>query len=319
MKLSNLNDIKSKIEKYKISFSDIKKIVNAIKTNNGTIRIVGGMVRDLLLRENKSTEIDLVTNLDPPKIIESFKKNNIEYITVGLKYGCITAKINGQLVEVTSLRKDVENNGRWPVVEFTDDWKLDAKRRDFTINSIYLDFDGNIYDPENGIIDLKKKKIIFIGNPVKRVKEDYLRILRFLRFTFLYSKKFHKESFEVCVKYKKYLGKLSFERRIKETSKLIILKNFEKNFAILDKYSFFEEIFETSIYKKNILEYFKIERRLKLICKIRRIKFLLKKKKSKIFDVFSKKEIKRVQMFFSINDYSFKSLKKKYTTTDEII
>ena len=179
MKLNNITDIKSKIENYKISFSDIKKIVNAIKINKGNIRIVGGMVRDLLLKQNKSSEIDLVTNLDPSEIIDAFKKSNIEYITVGLKYGCITAKINGKLIEITSLRKDVENDGRWPVVEYTKDWKLDAKRRDFTINSIYIDFNGNIYDSENGIKDLKNKKIIFIGNPVKRIKEDYLRILRF--------------------------------------------------------------------------------------------------------------------------------------------
>ncbi len=310
MKL-NKSDIKCKIEKYKISFSEIKKIVDAIKINKGNTRIVGGMVRDLLLKQNKSAEIDLVTNLDPSEIIDSFKKCNIEYTTVGMKYGCITAKINGKLVEITSLRKDVENDGRWPVVEYTNDWKLDAKRRDFTINSIYLDFNGNIYDSENGIKDLKNKKIIFIGNPVKRIKEDYLRILRFFRFTFLYSKKIHKESFDACVKYKKYLPKLSLERRFKETSKLIILKNFEDNFFVLDKYSFFEEIFETSINKKNILEFFKIERKLKQICQIRRLKFLLKKKKTRFFDVFSKKEIKRVQMFFSITDYGFSSLKKK--------
>ena len=311
MKLNNITDIKSKIENYKISFSDIKKVVNAIKINRGNIRIVGGMVRDLLLKQNKSSEIDLVTNLDPSEIIDAFKKSNIEYITVGLKYGCITAKINGKLIEITSLRKDVENDGRWPVVEYTKDWKLDAKRRDFTINSIYIDFNGNIYDSENGIKDLKNKKIIFIGNPVKRIKEDYLRILRFFRFTFLYSKKFHKESFNACIKYKKYLRKLSFERRFNETSKLIMLKNFEDNFSVLDKYSFFEEIFETSINKKNVYEFFKIERKLKKICQIRRIKFLLKKKKTKFFDVFSKKEIKRVQMFFSITDYCFSSLKKK--------
>ena len=250
------------------------------------------------LKQNKSSGVDLVTNLDPSEIIDAFKKSNIEYITVGLKYGCITAKINGKLIEITSLRKDVENDGRWPEVEYTNDWKLDAKRRDFTINSIYIDFNGNIYDSEKEKKDLKNKKIIFIGNPVKRIKEDYLRILRFFRFTFLYSKKFHKESFDACVKYKKSLRKLSLERRFKETSKLIMLKNFEDNFSVLDKYSFFEEIFETSINKKNVYEFFKIERKLKKICQIRRIKFLLKKKKQNSLMFLVKRKLKEFKCFF---------------------
>ena len=204
MKLNRKTKLKSKIRKLKIPYSDIEKIVNAIKAKKGQIKLIGGIVRDIILDQQISREIDLVTNIQPQNVIECLESHKIEYLKIGFKYGCVTAKINGELIEITSLRKDITNDGRWPVVQYTKDWKEDAKRRDFTINAIYLDFNGDIFDPQDGIKDLQNNTVVFIGNPVERVREDYLRILRFFRFTFLYSKKFDEESLNACIEYKKY-------------------------------------------------------------------------------------------------------------------
>ena len=310
MKLNRKSKLKSKIRKLKIPYSDIEKIVNAIKAKKGQIKLIGGIVRDVILDQQKSREIDLVTNIQPQNVIECLESHKIEYLKIGFKYGCVTAKINGELIEITSLRKDIMNDGRWPVVQYTRDWKEDAKRRDFTINAIYLDFNGEIFDPQNGIKDLKNNTVVFIGNPVERVKEDYLRILRFFRFTFLYSKKFDEESLKACIEYKKYLKKLSLERRSKEILKILILKNFEKNFFLLYEHGFFKEIFEVEINTQNVKDFFQIERELENVSEIRRIKFLFQSRKSKFLEVLSKKDLKRITNNFNIKDYSLNSVKK---------
>ena len=311
MKLNKKSKLKSKIKNLKIPYSDIEKIIDAIKAKNGQIKLIGGIVRDIILDQQISNEIDLVTNIRPQYVIECLERHEIEYLKIGFKYGCITAKINDKLIEITSLRKDIINDGRWPVVKYTKDWKEDAKRRDFTINAIYLDFNGEIFDPQNGIKDLQNNTVVFIGNPVERVKEDYLRILRFFRFTFLYSKKFDEESLKACIEFKKNLKKLSFERRLKEILKILILKNFEKNFFFLHRHGFLNEIFEIEINTQNAIDFFYIERKLKNISEIRRIKFLFQSRKSKFLEVLSKKDFKRITNNIKIKDYRLNSLKKK--------
>ena len=110
------------------------------------------------------------------------KKENIDYYETGLNHGTITAVINEYKFEITSLRKDISTDGRHATVAFSKNWKEDASRRDFTINSIYSDKDGNLFDPYNGKSDLEKGYVKFIGDVDERIKEDYLRILRYLRF-----------------------------------------------------------------------------------------------------------------------------------------
>ena len=163
------------------------------------IRFVGGCIRKVLNNE-KIDDIDLATNINPSEVKKILENQNIRFIETGLSHGTITVVIGDKKYEITSLRKDVLTDGRHAKVQFTQDWSQDASRRDFSINSIYSDIDGNLFDPYDGKLDLKKGKIIFIGNPEERIKEDYLRILRYLRFFLIYSKKKHKDETKSFIK-----------------------------------------------------------------------------------------------------------------------
>ena len=148
------------------------------------------------------------------------KKKQISYYETGIEHGTITAIIDEYKYEITSLRKDVSTDGRHAEVEFSLDWKEDASRRDFTINSIYADGDGNLFDPFNGKKDLEEGYINFIGNAEKRIQEDYLRILRYLRFYLNYSN--HKHQSEIIKSIKKNIdgiSNISSERLIDELKK----------------------------------------------------------------------------------------------------
>ena len=171
---------------------EVEKIFNAINafSENSEIRYVGGCVRKIINKE-KVDDIDLAVNLNPKEVCEALKNKDIKYYESGIEHGTITALINNNKFEITSLRKDVHTDGRHAKVEFSNDWKQDASRRDFTINSIYADIDGNLFDSFDGKKDLENGKIIFIGDAETRIKEDYLRTLRYVRFFLNYSKHKH--------------------------------------------------------------------------------------------------------------------------------
>jgi len=196
--ISKFFNLKKKLNQKELSFQKIKnstkilKIFQSISSYSewSEVRYVGGCVRKILNNENYD-DIDLATNLDPQQIKECLNANNIKFFETGIKHGTITATIEKQNFEITSLRKDIATDGRHAEVLFTKDWNEDSSRRDFTINSIYADIDGNIFDPNDGANDLKNGIVRFIGNPEKRIKEDYLRILRYLRFFSAYSLKDH--------------------------------------------------------------------------------------------------------------------------------
>jgi len=189
-------------------------------SDESEIRYVGGCVRKILKNE-KVNDIDLATNLIPEQVIEVFKKKNIKFYETGLKHGTITAIINNYKFEITSLRKDLKTDGRHADVVFTKDWKEDASRRDFSINSIYSDLQGNIFDPFNGKKDLENGEINFIGDAEKRIKEDYLRILRYIRFFLNYSKHDHSENvIKIIKKNLDGFSKISSERLLDEFKKL---------------------------------------------------------------------------------------------------
>ena len=206
------------------------KIFNAIETfsSESEIRYVGGCVRKIINKE-KVDDIDWATNLKPIQVCEALKKNNINYFESGIEHGTITAIEDEHKFEITTLRKDILTDGRHAKVEFSNDWKEDASRRDFTINSIYSDKDGNLFDPFNGKKDLKNGIINFIGDSDKRIKEDYLRILRYLRFFLNYSK--HPHNLEIIKSLKMNIGgisKLSKERLLDELKKIINVEILEK-------------------------------------------------------------------------------------------
>ena len=227
---SSQNDLSPK----EISFLEITKstkvsdLFKVISDYNdlSEIRYVGGCVRKILNNE-KFDDIDLATNLKPDEVKECLKNNNIDFFETGIEHGTITARIDEKNFEITSLRKDVSTDGRRAVVEFTNEWIEDALRRDFTINSIYADKEGNLFDPNDGVEDLKNGKIEFIGDPKKRVEEDYLRILRYVRFFLNYSKQEHKLNVKKIIKQNiSGIVKLSKERLIDELKKLVISNGF---------------------------------------------------------------------------------------------
>ncbi|MDD9336115.1 MAG: CCA tRNA nucleotidyltransferase [Wolbachia sp.] len=156
-------------------------IIEAIENSGGESRLVGGCVRDSILKRDVH-DIDLATNLLPSQAIEALKLRNIKTIPTGLKHGTITAILNQRFFEITTLRHDVKCDGRHAEVRFTDNWQADASRRDFTFNALYVDKHGRIYDYFGGIEDLKARRLNFIENAEDRIKEDYLRILRAFRF-----------------------------------------------------------------------------------------------------------------------------------------
>ncbi|KAK6635314.1 hypothetical protein RUM44_000565 [Polyplax serrata] len=162
--------------------NEVAILKNLFHQNGHELRIVGGAVRDLLLGI-KPVDLDFATTATPSDMKELFTANEIRLINSnGEKHGTITARIGERNFEVTTLRVDIVTDGRHATVEFTKNWLLDANRRDLTINSMYLDFQGNLYDYFNGYEDLKARTIRFVGDAVKRIQEDYLRILRYFRF-----------------------------------------------------------------------------------------------------------------------------------------
>ncbi len=208
----------------------VDQIFKVIKQNStsGEIRYVGGCIRKILNNEVVD-DIDLATNLEPQEVCEILKNNNIKFYESGIEHGTITAMIDNFKFEITTLREDVETDGRHAKIKFSKDWKKDASRRDFTINSIYSDDAGNLFDPFNGQKDLKNGYIKFIGEPDKRIKEDYLRILRYLRFYSNYSK--HHHDTDVIKKIKINIGgisKLSKERLFDELKKITKIETLEK-------------------------------------------------------------------------------------------
>ena len=194
------------------------------------IRYVGGCVRKILNNEIVD-DIDFAVNLNPNECIEALKNHNIKYYETGIEHGTITAIIENNKFEITSLRKDISTDGRRAKVEFSNNWIEDASRRDFTINSIYADINGNLYDPFNGKRDLKLGKVEFIGDIEKRIKEDYLRILRYVRFFINYSKLEHSEKVKKIIKQNiNGISNLSSDRLLDEFKKIIKSKNFLKLF-----------------------------------------------------------------------------------------
>jgi poly(A) polymerase len=160
----------------------VTRILKALGSRQGLIRYVGGAVRDDLLGLPVS-DIDFATRLRPEEVIERLEKAHIKAVPTGIDHGTITAVADGQPAEITTLRADVSTDGRRATVAFTDDWMADASRRDFTINALYADpQDGEVHDYFGGLDDLKARRVRFIGDPLVRIAEDHLRILRFFRF-----------------------------------------------------------------------------------------------------------------------------------------
>ena len=240
----NLDYISQNLKQISLT-TPVNKIFEAINnfSEKSEIRYVGGCVRKVIKKENVD-DIDLATNLTPLEVCEALKNKQISYYETGIEHGTITAIIDEYKYEITSLRKDVSTDGRHAEVEFSLDWKEDASRRDFTINSIYADGDGNLFDPFNGKKDLEEGYINFIGNAEKRIQEDYLRILRYLRFYLNYSN--HKHQSGIIKNIKKNIdgiSNISSERLIDELKKITSSNGFLKLFKDKESLELIEIIF----------------------------------------------------------------------------
>lgn len=166
---------------------ETQAVLAALEAGGERARVVGGAVRNALIG-TAVKDLDIATTAVPREIIRLAKVAGLKAIPTGIDHGTVTIVAEHVPFEVTTLRRDVETFGRHATVAFTDDWAEDARRRDFTINALYCDREGTIYDPLGGLADLKAQRVRFIGDAGERIREDYLRILRFFRFTATYAK-----------------------------------------------------------------------------------------------------------------------------------
>jgi poly(A) polymerase len=193
----------------------------ALAARGFAVRAVGGAVRNALIGHAVS-EVDLATPARPEDVIAAAKAARLRAVPTGIAHGTVTVVSGGHAYEVTTLRRDVETHGRHATVAFTDDWAEDARRRDFTINALYCSADGEVFDPLDGYADLAARRVRFIGDATERIREDYLRILRFFRLTAAYGKgQPDPAGLAACVRERGGLAILSAERVRQEFLRLL--------------------------------------------------------------------------------------------------
>ncbi len=193
----------------------------ALEQGGARARFVGGCVRDAMAGR-PVTDIDIATTAQPEEGMRLLQAAGIHVVPTGMKHGTITAIVDGKDFEITTLRHDVETYGRHARVAFTDDWKADAARRDFTINAMFCDADGTLYDPFGGLADLAAGRVRFVGSARQRIHEDVLRLLRYFRFTAHYGHlPADDEALAACREMAHHLPKLSGERVRKEILRLL--------------------------------------------------------------------------------------------------
>ncbi len=211
----------------------IFKLFRVVEQHGGVLRFVGGAVRDAL-KGLSGFDLDLATDLSPDELVEACTEEGLKTVPIGIKYGTVGVIIDDEVLEVTSLRRDVKTDGRHAEVEFTDNWEEDASRRDLTINAVYADEKGNVFDYYNGIEDLEKGTVRFIGSPSQRIREDYLRILRFFRFYSNFGQgPVDKKALEACRENREGLTTLSMERIRDEFAKILLTKNVVSTLRIM--------------------------------------------------------------------------------------
>lgn len=200
---------------------ELLRLVALLDSAGEEARIVGGAVRNALLGREVQ-EIDLATTATPETVAARAQAADLRAVPTGLAHGTVTVIVDGHSFEVTSLREDIETDGRHAVVRFSRDFAADARRRDFTINALSLTRDGVLHDYVGGLADIKAKRLRFIGDPAARIKEDYLRILRFFRFSAGYAEgPLDPDGLRACIRAREGLARLSRERVRNELLKLL--------------------------------------------------------------------------------------------------
>ena len=230
------NNLLKKIQAILFPFYKSKELTRIFKKlekdqpkNKNIAMFVGGCVRKYILNE-EIDDIDIATIFSPAEIKIKFNEDDqVKVLETGVEHGTVTLMINNKKFEITTLRKDVNTDGRHAEVEYTDDWEKDSERRDFTINAIYLDKRGKIFDPQLGVADLNNRVVKFIGDPSKRILEDYLRIIRFIRFSLYYNyNNFEPSTIEAIKLNLDGIKNISKQRILSELVKILQLKDFNK-------------------------------------------------------------------------------------------
>jgi poly(A) polymerase len=212
----------------------LAELLSVLGADTGETRYVGGCVRDTLL-DLPVQDVDLATRLQPEEVIARLRRARIKAVPTGLAHGTVTAVVEGKPVEVTTLRRDVATDGRHATVAFTGDWAEDAARRDFTINALSADPHSlEVFDYFGGLADLDARRVRFIGDPLTRIAEDHLRILRFFRFHARFGRgEPHAQSLEACTMRANDLMALSRERIADELLKLLGLADPAPTLALM--------------------------------------------------------------------------------------
>lgn len=212
----------------------MKRLLNALRASEGLTRYVGGAVRDDLL-DLPVSDVDLATRLQPEEVMQRLEEAQIKAVPTGIDHGTVTAVSDGHAYEVTTLRRDVSTDGRRATVAFTTDWEEDAARRDFTINALSADpRTGEVFDYFGGLDDLTQRHVRFIGEPLKRIAEDHLRILRYFRFHARFGAgEPDRAALEACTRRANDLMALSRERIADELVKLLGLQDPSTTVALM--------------------------------------------------------------------------------------
>ena len=283
--MKKIKNFSLKCKKIQIPLKEIKTIERCIKFKSGKVYIVGGAVRDLILNNNNNFKADLVVDLEMFDLLLCLKKYGLKYIPLGIKFGSIIVIVNNIKIDVTIMRHDIGSDGRWAEIEFTKNIKLDSERRDFSFNSIYCDTQGLIYDPNKGVNDLIDGCVRFIGDINKRVKEDFLRIIRFYRFSIIYAKTFNSKIIKTLVDYHQNLKTLSFERKLDEIKKILNYKELhqkiKKKSIINELKILFEKSFDMKFDFDNFDKFCELEYKLDCIDFERRFKYLMRNSEDK--------------------------------------
>lgn len=239
-------------------------LLDVISVLNNKAYLVGGAVRDFL-NGQPIGDLDMATPLHPEQSIDLLTKAGYRTLPTGLKHGTITILMpDNRPIELTTFRQDVETDGRHARVAFAEDMKQDALRRDFTINALYMDRNGTVYDFFHGLADLKKHRVRFIGAPVDRIQEDALRILRFFRFWGRFGGK--KPSFvalKACGKTADLLDRLSAERKRDELFKILALPNAPHILHFMNRYGILQHVISPTPDFKDLFHFMRLEKKQK--------------------------------------------------------
>ena len=212
-----------------------RQVIAAVEIEGDRARVVGGAVRNTLIGVPVD-DVDIATTARPEVVAARVAAAGLKAVPTGIAHGTVTVVSSGRPFEVTTLRTDLETNGRHAVVAFTRDWAGDAGRRDFTMNAIYADADGSLHDPVGGIADALAGRVRFIGNPIERIEEDYLRILRFFRFHARYGRgNLDAVGLDAAVSLQEGIGRLSRERIGAEMRKLVMAVGAMPALAVMDE------------------------------------------------------------------------------------